>query len=147
MNLTIQINDDVIIPEGLWNDAVSNCENAMAYRFYTITDHNFGFAGEDRPQPWPALSSKYAKEFHGGNRIPKLVLSGDLQSSIQVQESSGNGSAVYTDNPYAMSQQYGDETTNLPARPFFPIIGGKLTAYTENECLDAAADALAKTLN
>jgi len=147
MNFTAQIDGNFEIPNELLDSAISAVETAMAYRFLSITDHNFGFGGEDRPTPWPALSSKYAKEFHDGNRIPKLIFSGDLQRSIQIKESSGDGAEVYTDNEYATEHQCGVPEINLPARPFFPIVGNSLTPYAEMQCLDAANNALVRTLN
>lgn len=137
-----------MVPDDVLDAAIANVETAMAYRFYTITDRNLGSGGgEDRPTPWPALSANYAREFHGGNRIPALILSGELQRSIQVQESSGDGAAVYTDNEYAADHQFGVPEHKLPARPFFPIVGDSLTAYSEAQVLDAANNELQRTLN
>jgi len=147
MNFTAQIDGNFDIPNELWDSAIASVETAMAHRFATIANHNFGFNGEDRPTPWPALSSKYAKEFHDGNRIPKLILSGDLQRSIKIKESNGDGAEVYTDNEYAVDHQYGVPEINLPARPFFSIVGNSLTPYAEAQCLNAANNALVRALN
>ncbi len=130
----------------IFNEIKFGCQSAMANRLATIIHHNFGFSGEDRPERWPALSADYAREFHDGNRIPTLQLKGDLQQSIEIDESLEKA-VVFTDNPYAESQQYGDETKNLPARPFFPLAGDELTAYSEAQCIAAAEAELERILN
>lgn len=147
MNISLTINDNDLLSNVDWNSVAANCETAMAYRYYTLVDGNFGMTGTSRPNYWPALSAEYAKEFHGGNRIPKLQLTGDLQESIQVQESTGDGAEVYTNNPYALDHQYGVPERNLPARPFFPLIGDSLTPYSQAECIQACANEFERQLN
>lgn len=119
---------------------------AMANRCASIIHNNFGTSGEDRPTEWPILSANYAKEFHDGNRIPTLQLKGDLQSSVEIDENSFDAASVFTNNKYALQHQNGDDSKNLPARPFFPIINGELTDYTAAECVDAAKRELEKQL-
>jgi len=80
----------------------------MAHRFASIVHNNFGFGGEDRPEAWPELGRGYADEFHGGQRVPTLILSGELQGSIQIEEGNPDHSSVFTNNEYAAAHQYGD---------------------------------------
>ena len=144
MTITLQLDTDRMIDESLFDAIKVNCQAAMANRFASIVHNNFGFGGEDRPTPWPSLSSKYAKEFHGGNRVPTLQLTGELQSSIQIDDTKYEAASVWTDNEYASEHQYGSEI--LPARPFFPMIGDSLTPYSERECVDAAQGELNRIL-
>ena len=113
---------------------------AMANRFASIVHNNFGQEGEDRPTQWPMLSRNYANAFHDGSRIPTETLSGDLQSSIQIDETNPDAAVVWTDCPYAAEQQNG--SAHVPARPFFPIIGvgsgASLTPYTLDQVMRAA---------
>jgi len=122
------------------------CQAAMANTFAVIVHHNFGQDGEDRPEQWPILSKKYANQFHGGSRIPTEVLTGSLQSSIEIDETSQDAASVFTNNEYAVSQQFGDTSINLPARPFFPIINGEVTSYTTAKCLDACKAEMERSL-
>lgn len=147
MNFELTIDDSRMIPEGFWETVQSGCETAMAHAFASVAYNNFGFKGEDRPSVWPALSYDYAKVFHNGNRIPKLQLTGDLQESIQIQESTGDGALVHTDNPYALDHQEGVPERNLPARPFFPMIGREVMPYTFKKCMEAANIHLQKILS
>ena len=119
------------------SDLKQKVQSAGAFRFAEISFNNFGFSGEDRPEVWPILSASYAKEFHGGQRIPTLQLTGALQESISI-ESTPEMAVITADNEYALDHQEGNESTNLPARPFFPIINGEATAYTTEQCLEAA---------
>lgn len=120
---------------------------AMANRFASLCHANFGPTGESRPSEWPELSPRYAKEYHGGNQVPTLQLSGELQSSIQIEESNRDFSEVYTVNEYAEAHQWGDPTMRLPARPFFPMtIDGQLTEYAKGEVLAAADGELERIL-
>lgn len=116
-------------------------QNAMAIPIADICFNNFGYEGQDRPQPWHALSPNYAKEFHDGDQTPTLELSGDLKASIQIQPSNGEYARVFTDNDYALSHQWGIEG-KLYARPFFPLIGdensSELTPFAEAEAIAAA---------
>lgn len=122
----------------------------MANRYASIVHNNFGDSGEDRPFPWPSLSGAYAFKYHGGDRTPRLQLTGELQASIQIYEGD-DYSAVWTDNPYAETMQWGseaDDRFNVPARPFFPLYeNGTLTPYSEAECIMAAQNALNRHLN
>ena len=128
------------------SDLKQKVQSAGAFRFAEISFNNFGFSGEDRPEVWPILSASYAKEFHGGQRIPTLQLTGALQESISI-ESTPEMAVVFSDNEYALDHQEGNESTNLPARPFFPIVGEQITPYAEAQCLDAAQAELDRSLS
>ena len=124
------------------------CQAAMANRFATIVDRNFGFSGEARPETWPILSYDYAKKFHDGQRIPTLQLTDALRQSIQIDDNSHDAAVVWTDCPYAADHQFGNPEKNLPARPFFPMdSAGFITPYAEAECLEACANELNRQLS
>ena len=125
------------------------CQAAMANTFATVVHHNFGEDGEDRPSEWPQLRKGYADRFHGGDRTPKLILSGELQRSIEIDETSGDAASVSTANPYADLMQNGglnEEGFPIPARPFFPIVGNDVTPYTAQKCVDACVAELERSL-
>ncbi len=116
-------------------------QNAMAFPLADIVYNNFGYSGQDRPVAWPALSGKYAKEYHMGDITPTLQLTGALQSSIQIEQSNGEYTRVFTDNEYAAMHQWGIPG-QLHARPFFPLYGdenySELTPFAESEVVGAA---------
>ena len=116
-------------------------QNAMAIPLADIVTNNFGYSGQDRPVPWPALGGKYALEFHGGDTTPTLQLSGDLQSATKIDPSNGEYARVYNDSEYAANHQWGIPG-KLHARPFFPLIGDEndsvLTPFAESEVVGAA---------
>ena len=145
--LDIQEGDIESVAWDMYARARVPCQEAMAERFKAIAVNNFGFSGEDRPAAWPILSKGYADEFHDGNRIPKLILSGELQESITVS-SEPDAAIVHAQAEYAANHQFGDESTNLPARPFFPMFpDGSLTPYSFNAVMVAAQDAAESVLS
>lgn len=115
-------------------------QGAMAERFFEITRNNFGFSGEDRPIEWePLKDEKYAKKV--GRDYASLFLTGDLESSINIDTSQVSGAVVWIDDgqPYAQVHQWGYEEGGIPARPFFPMFpDGSFTSYTFNEVTQAA---------
>ncbi len=117
-------------------------QNAMAIPLADIVWNNFGYAGQDRPVEWPALSKGYAEDYHDGDQTPTLVLSGALQAATKIDASNGEYARVYNDNEYAALHQWG-VPGKLHARPFFPLYGDEtnatLTPFAEAEVTNAAA--------
>ena len=151
MKITLEVDTtNLLISQELQNAIKMGVQNAMANRFATVVDRNFGNgSGEDRPEEWQILTKKYADEYKGTDRTPNLQLkalsknpkesSKSLQSSIEVDEMNLDESSVFTNNPYAMDHQIGKKERNLPARPFFPISeDGVVTDCTTEQCLRAA---------
>jgi len=150
MKITLEVDTtNPLISQELQNAIKMGVQNAMANRFATVVDRNFGDSGEDRPGVWPILTKRYADEYKGTDRTPNLQLkalsknpkesSKSLQSSIEVDEMNLDESSVFTNNPYAMDHQIGKKERNLPARPFFPISeDGVVTDFTTEQCLRAA---------
>lgn len=113
---------------------------AAGDRLLRITWENFGASGAHRPSEWAELSKRYQKQI-GYFGPPKLILYGDLISSI-MRTGEGDGFVeVGTENHYASDHQYGIPG-RLPARPFFPVEGPadipRLTQYAETEVVAAA---------
>lgn len=135
-----------MIPEGLFEEIKVGVQLAMATAFKLTAQNNLGLDGEDRPTPWPPLSSserglKYQKQV--GRSVATLYETGELHDSIVVDESGQPEMAsVVCESEYGYDQQNGNDSTGLPARPFFPIIGEELTPYTAAKCLEAAQDRL-----
>jgi phage gpG-like protein len=129
------------IPAGLFDAMKQAVQADMANAFATTVNHNFGDSGEDRPTDWPLLRTWYALEAHGGDRTPKLQLSGVLQASIQIDDMAKEA-RVYTDCDYADKHQYGYPENHVPPRPFFPMYGTpgneQITEKTEAKCLEYA---------
>ncbi len=125
-------------------------QNSMAIPLGDIVMNNFGYEGQDRPLPWPVLGSKYALEFHGGDRTPTLELSGDLKAATKIQPSNGEYARVYNDSDYAALHQWG-VPGKLHARPFFPLVGDEtnstLTPFAESEIMSAATAEIERILS
>ena len=127
------------------------CQAAMAYTFAEDAYNSFGESGSPRMNQWNDLSKKYAKNHHGGNRTPTLVLSGELRESIKngINISQADCATVSTDVPYAGLMQFGgksEEGYNIPARPFFPIVGKDVWEPTAIKCVEACAEKLESIL-
>lgn len=125
------------------------CQAAMAVTVYnTIMDNFDGGQLQDRPSDWEPLRTGYAALVHGGDRTPRLQLSGELKRSIQGDDSNPDGAAVYCDSPYGSFHQEGGTSNfmgrnyEIPARPFFPIVGSELTPLTTSRCIDACEETL-----
>lgn len=122
-------------------------QDSMAHRFAGIIHQNFGSSGEDRPHEWQTLSENYALDYHDGDRTPTLQLTGELQSSIEIEEGNPEGSSVFTNNEYAAAHQWGIKG-KLHARPFFPMNeDGELTEYAKSEVVQAALGEYERALN
>ena len=154
MKITLEIDASSLIASLPLNQIKVAAQDAMAYQFSEITIGNFGPGdGIDRPIDWPSLSPLYAIRKHGGDTTPTEILSTDLMMSIQVDGGNLEFSECYTDQDYAMIQQWGGKEwgRNIPARPFMPLIGDEnesvLTPYTEQECINAAQTAIESVLN
>jgi phage gpG-like protein len=94
----------------------------MGEEFMAVTFSTFGAGGINRPHYWPDLSTKYQKSIKYYGR-PKLILTGELSTSINIIALTAQGVEVGTDVEYARKQQYG--SGYLPARPYFPVMGDR----------------------
>jgi phage gpG-like protein len=96
--------------------------------FVSITQQNFGPSGIDRPTAWPPLSRNYQKRIKYFGPPLLLGLGGRrqvLRNSIHIENVFDNKVTVATgDLPYAAVHQFGGGN-NIPARPYFPVIGGR----------------------
>lgn len=147
MNCSLKLDINSIVPQSEIEGLKIAAQDAMAVEFYGIVVNNFGEGGgENRPEEWPDLNPLYATLKHGGDRTPTLVLTEDLISSIDQNLGQAEGASVFTDNHYALDHQFGNPETNLPARPFFPVVGNEneaqLTEYAEQKCIAAAQKAI-----
>lgn len=96
--------------------------------FVSITKDNFGPEQKPgRPAHWPALSPVYQRKIKYFGP-PKLIFTGRLRESIQIEHILNNSVTVGTDVPYAAIHQFGgtnyleDGTpVEIPARPYFPV--------------------------
>jgi phage gpG-like protein len=87
-----------------------------------------------RPAPW-------AKKKDGSPAT--LRKSGALFQSIRVAEVTNSTVTAASDRAYAAIHQFGGE--HMPARPYFPILNGKLTDVARHR-IDAVAAAKIKNL-
>ena len=119
---------------------------AMAGRFRELVLQNFGETGTDRPIEWEALrSEKYARKV--GRDYATLYVEGKLMDSIEVDPYSPDAASVFTNCEYAAAHQWGDESRNLAARPFFPMSkDGFVTPDAMNSVTEAAAQELERQL-
>jgi len=125
------------------------CQAAMALTVYnTIMDNFDGGQLQDRPSEWQPLRPFYAIVRHGGDRTPRLQLSGDLKKSVHGDDSNMEAASIFCDSSYGNFHQEGGETEfhgkfyDIPARPFFPIIDGEVTPLTTQRSLDACKETL-----
>jgi len=108
---------------------------------YDLTVKTFGANGENRPAHWNKLKPKYAREYHGGDRTPTLILTGKMLASFR--HTVGENKATLTNTvPYADAHQFGEEFRGLPARPYYPVTpdGESLTTFAlerQREILNA----------
>jgi len=146
MTFTLQLESENILSDGLLDEIRIGCQSAMATAFKITAQNNLGTEGEDRPFPWKDLSNsprgkKYQKQV--GRSIATLYETGALSESIHVDESAQPEMAsVVCESEYGYDQQFGNADTNLPARPFFPMVNDEVTEYTSAKCLEAAQDRL-----
>lgn len=90
----------------------------------------------DRPAPWPAKRD---------GSPSNLVDTTSLRQSFQVNASSRE-SSVTTDRVYAAAHQFGVPDRNLPARPFFPFLQGRITNAASERIKAVAEDKLKSLL-
>ena len=112
---------------------------AMGTTFLSITMGNFNDAGSDyRPTSWPAKKD---------GTPSKLQKSGTLSRSFHLEVGS---TFAKVGNPtiYAATHQFGRPhgSGEIPARPFFPIIDGKLTPKAEEKIAAAGMRAIARQI-
>lgn len=130
--------------------AVDAAMDAMADKFLRITWENFGTEGQHRPSSWAPLSPPYQRKIKYFGP-PKLILSGDLITSIRTLDRSENSFTVGSEVYYASIHQRGGSHGSgvvVPKRPYFPVYddGGEveLTGYAEHEVNGAALAAMQK---
>lgn len=155
MNVALTIDEPGFIQsvKQCFEKAIPPCETAMAQQFAEVAYENFD-RDIDRPIKWEKLKRGYAYLVHGGDRTPRLQLSGDLRDSILngVTASTGDGATVSTNIPYGALHQEGfvsyfeGEEYDIPARPFMPIDGGEVTSKTADLCVSACEQELAERL-
>lgn len=99
---------------------------AMAIQFRQCVYDNFGSSGAFRPHQWAMLSPAYARKVK--RTYATLFVTGRLKSSIKAGATLERGrvSISNADAPYALAHQFGYPEGNLPDRPYFPILGGKV---------------------
>lgn len=110
---------------------------AIGMRFRDITRQNFGVTGIDRPAEWPPYARNYPKWGKRRGGPATLIRTGKMMQEIHVTANNPEYVDVEADRVYAAAQQFGRPAANLPARPYFPIVGTGinyyLTPYTERE--------------
>jgi hypothetical protein len=109
---------------------------AMATAYRKLVWGTLGPFGENRPEPWPALSKSYAKRVRP--QVPTLYRDGTLARSIQISADASAGH-VGTDLDIAAYHQYG--TARMPARLFFQFYrNGSPTLIAEETVAKAALE-------
>jgi len=73
-----------------------------------------------RPAPW--VNKK------DGSPATLKSREASMWRSIRILQVSGAGVDIGSDRPYASIHQLGGRSRPMPARPFFPVLNGKLTA-------------------
>lgn len=76
-----------------------------------------------RPAPWVAKKDGTPSTLKGREA--------NLWRSIRVQAVTGDSLQWGSDRPYAAIHQLGGKTRPMPARPYMPILGGRLTPIAQ----------------
>ena len=106
---------------------------AMGTVFKSITEGNFNSVGEAyRPAKWADKKD---------GTPSNLKKSGLLWHSFHLTITD-RAATLSNPTPYAAAHQFGYAKRNLPARPFFPVKDGKLTAAAEEKIGAAAVRAI-----
>jgi phage gpG-like protein len=149
MSLSLHVTHDDISPA--LAKLVASARNpepvvrAMGTTFYSITKGTFEADESFRPTPWPP------KKSGGPSRLRK---SNTLFNSIFLRVE-GRAAIVGSPMIYAAIHQFGKpfpwmegqkEGSAFPARPYFPILKGRLTAQAEKVIAAAGQRLLAKQL-
>ena len=143
MNLNVRVvRNDLAKFQKSFPKIIREAVHDAGREFYEITRANFGVSGIARPHAWPALSKRYIRRLKekslGTPLIPTLLRNGTLRASIRIGQVMGYTILIWTDCEYAATHQWGDRDRNIPARPYFPVFGGKgdsparLTPYAES---------------
>lgn len=106
---------------------------AMGTTFLSLIMGNFKSA-DYRPIPWAAKKD---------GTPSTLQKSGTLSRSFHLSVSN-TGATVSNPMVYAAAHQFGYEKRKLPARPFFPVVDGKLTPKAEEKIRAAGERAAAR---
>lgn len=113
---------------------------AMGTTFMSITQGNFNQVGASyRPTPWAAKKD---------GSPATLKKSGLLAQSFHL-EVTDSFAKVSNPTVYAATHQFGRDWgrgSRIPARPFFPVLNGKLTPQAERLILSAGRRALEREL-
>jgi phage gpG-like protein len=111
---------------------------AMGNTFMSITQGNFNSVGASyRPRPW------VPKKDGSPSSLRKTGL---LQRSFYLNVTS-DSATLTSPTPYAAVHQFGSDKpsgrgSGIPARPFYPVVDGRLTPAAEEKVLAAARRAL-----
>lgn len=97
-----------------------------------ICRENFGASGKDRPVEWAPLSPRYAKRVK--RPYATLDLTGKLFQSGTLNVSDDRAVVSFEDEK-ASWHQYGTE--KMPARPFMPFWGDRISPYAERRIVTA----------
>ncbi len=116
---------------------------AMGHELKVLTKE--AFMNESvRPSTWPPLKPETLKRKKGRGgmlRGPLALLMRSIHQTALTNDSVSEG----TDRPYAAIHQLGGQAgrnhaATIPARPYFPIINGKLTPLAQARIGAAAAE-------
>jgi phage virion morphogenesis protein len=107
--------------------------HAMGAELTSITKKNFTESSM-RPAPWAPLKPATLARKKGRGGI--LRLTGAMMQSIRITEVTSSTVTVGSDRPQAAIHQLGGRTgknhaVNMPPRPFFPILNGRLTPLAQ----------------
>jgi phage gpG-like protein len=115
---------------------------AMGLQLVSLTRRAFTDSSL-RPSTWPPRKKPVSWQI--------LRKSGTLWKSIRVTDTTNNSVTVGSDRPYAAVHQLGSSKSTgrgggIPARPFFPVLDGKLTAIAHKKIDEIALAKIATML-
>lgn len=120
MSLSIQIATNTLTPR-LAKMARAMADRrpvleAMGTQLVSLTKRAFNDSAL-RAAPWPPKND---------GSTSRLKKTGALYQSIRIVSISRTAVTVGTDRPYAAAHQLGSSKRNLPPRPFFPFLSGRM---------------------
>ena len=111
---------------------------AMGTQLVSLTKRAFNDSAL-RAAPWPPRKNQATRNSSGQFLSQQLLKkTGALYQSIAIARLTSKEVHVGTDRPYAAAHQFGSSKRNLPARPFFPFLSGRMIPSAQ-EKIEATA--------
>lgn len=118
---------------------------SMGERLLEIVRSNFGAIGVNRPIDWVPLTDPYARKVR--RDYATLYVTGALEGAVKLDVDNDRARVGVSDAdvPYATIHQYGSPG-KMPPRPYFPLVNGELTQFSQEQVTEAGRAELGRLL-